>query len=77
MRTTAEIVHEATAWARSEITRQAQVSDPEDAQRLNPLKFMYLYGTLCATKAAELAQADAAALLEPVRMRRSDGGVRQ
>jgi hypothetical protein len=68
MRTTAEIVRLSVARAMA-----APYLDRRRSHRWSPAAFRL--AKLAATYACELAQADAAALLEPVRMRKEDGGV--
>jgi hypothetical protein len=67
MRTTAEIVREAAHKAMLDVRCGDKFT--QDAQ--------YRAAMYAATYACELAQADAAALLEPVRMRSTDGGTRR
>jgi len=70
MRTTAEIVREAVnrAASKRKVTNVLTQERWRWARRL---------AELAATYACELAQADAAALLKPVTMRKEEGGTRR
>lgn len=70
MRTTAEIVREAVAKA-------MMAEKPYPCEGNTMFTHVLVTATLAATYACELAQADAAALLEPVRMRKEEGGTRR
>jgi hypothetical protein len=77
MRTTAEIVREACNKAtHNEFGNVDLFSKPRREAYYTRLDVRRMV-ELAATYACKLAQADAAALLEPVRMRKEDGGTRR